>query len=224
MIQIENLYKDINKQEILKDINLDIKKGEVVILKGVSGSGKSTLLSLIAALDKPTKGKVVIDNEPIHKLPDIYLSDFRAQNIGIIFQSFNLIDHFSAKENLLSALIPTTKNLQEAIKKAKKALELAHISHKENSLVKDLSGGEKQRVAIARALVNNPNIIICDEPTASLDKANSLKFLDTINELHKLNKTIIIATHDPIFEQLKTPYRLVEIDSGKIIKEQKENG
>jgi len=224
MIQIENLYKDINKQEILKDINLDIKKGEVVILKGVSGSGKSSLLSLIAALDKPTKGKVVIDNEPIHKLPDIYLSDFRAQNIGIIFQSFNLIEHFSAKENLLSALIPTTKNLQEAIKKAKKALELAHISHKENSLVKDLSGGEKQRVAIARALVNNPNIIICDEPTASLDKANSLKFLDTINELHKLNKTIIIATHDPIFEQLKTPYRLVEIDSGKIIKEQKENG
>ncbi len=97
MIQIENLYKDINKQEILKDINLDIKKGEVVILKGVSGSGKSTLLSLIAALDKPTKGKVVIDNEPIHKLPDIYLSDFRAKNIGIIFQSFNLIEHFSVR-------------------------------------------------------------------------------------------------------------------------------
>jgi putative ABC transport system ATP-binding protein len=216
MIHIEHLYKTINNQTILKDISFDIKEKEVVILKGVSGSGKSTLLSILAALDKPTSGKVLIENEAIHKLPDIYLSEFRAKNIGIVFQHFNLIEHFNAKENLLSALTPTTKNLQEAFKKIDKALKQAHIFHKKDELIKNLSGGEKQRVAIARALVNNPKIIICDEPTASLDSSNAKKFLESVKEFYEMGKTTIIATHDSIFDSLEVPFRVLYMKDGEL--------
>ncbi len=219
MIQIENLYKEINNNKILDNINLNINKGEIVILKGVSGSGKTTLLSIIAALDKPNSGKVLIDKKAIHKLPDIHLSQFRAKHIGIIFQNFNLIENFTPIQNLLSALSITTNNLKDANNKALKALKLAHIDYKKDEIVKHLSGGEKQRVAIARALVNNANIIICDEPTSSLDKENSIKFLNTLKDLNTLNKTIIIATHDSLFDTLDIKYHFISLEDGKIVED-----
>jgi len=220
MIQIENLQKYVNndttKEHILKDINLNIKKGEFVILKGVSGSGKSTLLSIIASLDKPTSGKVLINNLAIHKLPDLHISKFRAQNIGIIFQSFNLIESFTVSQNLLTALAMQNLTKEKAEQKINNALNLANIAHKANTTASLLSGGEKQRCAIARSLVNEPDILICDEPTANLDEKNSLEFIKNITKLNALGKTVIVATHDLLFEQIKTDYRLINISHGCI--------
>ena len=206
MITIENLsksfYHESSESKILTNINLHIKKGECVILKGISGSGKTTLLSIVAGLDKPSSGKVLIDGDPISKLPDLFASELRAKKIGMIFQHFNLFEHLSVLENVTTPLIPLRLPIKEVYQKAQKALKLANIDHKSSLVASRLSGGEKQRTAIARALVANPEIILCDEPTANLDKENSLLFIDTIKELHKMGKTIVIATHDQIFDDL----------------------
>ena len=221
MVAIENLNKfyeiDGQKQYVLNAINLNIQKGECVILKGVSGSGKTTLLSIIAGLDKPSSGKVLVDGEPISKLPDMHLSSFRAQKIGIVFQNFNLLDGVSLADNAMVPLIASGVGLKEAKQKAQDALKLANIEHKANKTPSELSGGEKQRGAIARALVANPNLILCDEPTANLDRANSLSFIQTLKELHNMGKTIIVATHDSLFEELDFEHRVVEISQGSLV-------
>jgi len=221
MIKIENLsksfYNENSETEILKNINLNIKKGELVILKGVSGSGKTTLLSLIAGLDKPSSGKILIDQEPLSKLPDFFASKVRAKKIGIIFQHFNLFEHLSVEENVILPLIPSGLKMKEIEEKAKIAMNLANISHKKALKASHLSGGEKQRTAIARALVANPDIILCDEPTANLDRENSLGFIETIKELHTMNKTIVIATHDPLFENLEFTNRIIPMVDGQIV-------
>ena len=220
MVEIEDLNKyyeiDSKKQYVLDGINLSVQKGECVILKGVSGSGKTTLLSIIAGLDKPSDGKVLVEGEPISKLPDIHLSAFRAQKIGIVFQNFNLLDGVSLLDNAMVPLIASKVALKEAKQKAMAALKLANIEHKASKTPSELSGGEKQRGAIARALVANPNLILCDEPTANLDRANSLGFIQTLKELHKMGKTIIVATHDSLFEELDFEHKVVEISQGTI--------
>ena len=220
MITIENLsksfYHESSESKILTNINLHIKKGECVILKGISGSGKTTLLSIVAGLDKPSSGKVLIDGDPISKLPDLFASELRAKKIGMIFQHFNLFEHLSVLENVTVPLIPFGLTMKEVYKKAEKALKIANIEHKSSLVASRLSGGEKQRTAIARALVANPEIILCDEPTANLDKENSLLFIETIKELHKMGKTIVIATHDPLFEELDFENRVVPMVNGKI--------
>jgi len=220
MITIENLsksfYHESSESKILTNINLHIKKGECVILKGISGSGKTTLLSIVAGLDKPSSGKVLIDGDPISKLPDLFASELRAKKIGMIFQHFNLFEHLSVLENVTVPLIPFGLTMKEVYQKAQKALKLANIEHKSSLVASRLSGGEKQRTAIARALVANPEIILCDEPTANLDKENSLLFIETIKELHKMGKTIVIATHDPLFEELDFENRVVPMVNGKI--------
>ena len=216
MIKLEGVNLILNGEHILKDINLYIKGGKFVLLKGVSGSGKTSLLSIISALQKPTDGKVEVDGKLITKLPDLHLSSFRLNSIGIVFQDFNLIDYLSVEENILSALIPTKISKKEAKAKVEKALNLANISHKAKANIKDLSGGEKQRVAIARALVNDAKILICDEPTANLDTKNSLQFIELLKELNSLGKTIIVATHDSIFEE-NGNFRVVNVRDGEII-------
>lgn len=221
MVLIENLnkyYQSGEKKEIILDnINLHIKKGECIILKGVSGSGKTTLLSIIAGLDKPSSGKVLVEGEPISKLPDIHLSQFRAKKIGIVFQNFNLIDNISLEDNVIVPLIASGVSLSKARAKAKEALEIANIVHKKDKYPHMLSGGEKQRGAIARALVANPKLILCDEPTANLDKKNSLLFIESLKDMHKMGKTIIVATHDSLFESLDFKHRVIEISKGKVV-------
>jgi putative ABC transport system ATP-binding protein len=221
MIKIENLskvfYHEKNETTVLKDINLQIKQGECVVLKGVSGSGKTTLLSLMAGFDKPSFGKVLIDNEAISKLPDLFASELRAKKIGMIFQHFNLFEHLSVKENVTLPLIPYGLNMKEINKKVEIALTLANIAHKKELTASHLSGGEKQRTAISRALVAEPQIILCDEPTANLDKENSLLFINIIESLHKLGKTIVIATHDPLFDNLNFKNRIVPMLDGQIV-------
>ncbi|MBT8348552.1 MAG: ABC transporter ATP-binding protein [Sulfurovum sp.] len=221
MIQIENLYRTFhhgsNEVQVLKEINLNIRQGECVVLKGVSGSGKTTLLSLIAGLDKPSAGKVFIEGEPISKLPDLFASELRAKKIGMIFQHFNLFEHLSVNENVTIPLIPSGLKMKEIHEKVDEALKVANIIHKHETLASRLSGGEKQRTAIARALVADPNIILCDEPTANLDRDNSLLFIDILEKLHRMGKTIVIATHDPLFDSLSFESTIVPMVDGKIV-------
>lgn len=221
MIEIKNLNKifyENSKKEFyaLKDINLEIETSTCVILKGISGSGKSTLLSLIATMEKPTSGEIIIDDESVAKLPDLHSSNFRAKKLGFIFQSYNLFNELSVKDNVSIPLIPLGFSQKEIDEKVLKALEIANISHKKDELVSNLSGGEKQRCAIARAIVNNPDIILCDEPTANLDFDNSIKFIENLKELKNLNKTIIVATHDPIFDNLDFVDKVINIKNGMI--------
>ena len=221
MIKITKLNKIFNentKKEFhaLKDINIEIKTSSCVILKGVSGSGKSTLLSIIGTLLKPTSGDIKIDDESIAKLPDLHASNFRAKKLGFIFQSYNLFNELNVKDNISIPLIPLGYSQKRIDDMSKTALTLANIEHKKDELVYNLSGGEKQRCAIARALVNNPDIILCDEPTANLDHDNSMKFIESLREFKKLNKTIIVATHDPIFEELDFVDEIINIKNGMI--------
>ncbi|ERJ32013.1 ABC transporter ATP-binding protein [Campylobacter concisus] len=201
----------------LKNINLDVNNGELVILKGVSGSGKSTLLSLIALLQKPTSGEILIDGTNIAKLPDAFCSEFRHKRLGLVFQNFNLIEGLSVYENLLApfALTNFKANVREEM--IKKALELANIAHKRDENVSNLSGGERQRCAVARALSMDADIILADEPTANLDRQNSRAFLGLLESFKALKKSVIVATHDSIFDELNATDRVISLQNGEIV-------
>ena len=201
----------------LKNINLDVNNGELVILKGVSGSGKSTLLSLIALLQKPTSGEILIDGTNIAKLPDAFCSELRHKRLGLVFQNFNLIEGLSVYENLLApfALTNFKANVREEM--IKKALNLANISHKRDENVSNLSGGERQRCAVARALSMDADIILADEPTANLDRQNARAFLGLLESFKALKKSVIVATHDSIFDELNATDRVVSLQNGEIV-------
>lgn len=222
MIELIDVVKEYetNAAEIvraLKGINIRINRGELVVLRGASGSGKSTILSLIAALSKPTSGEVIIGKDRISKLSDNFASDYRRNTIGFIFQKYNLIPTLSVKENIVLPLVPINMEAKEIDMKLSLVLKSFHIEHKENQLVKNLSGGEQQRVAIARANINNPQIILADEPTANLDEKLSLAFIEILKELKSQGKTIVIATHDPLFFGLDIVDREIEIYQGSIV-------
>lgn len=222
MIELKNITKiyEVNKNNIvtaLNNINLTIKEGELVVIKGASGSGKSTILSLIAAISKPTSGEVIVGANRVSKLPDNFASDFRRDNIGFVFQKYNLIPTLSAKDNIILPLVPLNLHVKEIEDKLKRVLKMFHIEHKENQLIRNLSGGEQQRVAIARANVNNPKIILADEPTANLDEKLSVHFIEMLKELKRDGKTIIVATHDPLFFDLDIVDRVVEIHQGVLV-------
>ena len=201
----------------LKNINLDVNNGELVILKGVSGSGKSTLLSLIALLQKPTSGEILIDGTNIAKLPDAFCSEFRHKRLGLVFQNFNLIEGLSVYENLLApfALTNFKANVREEM--IKRALELANIAHKRDENVSNLSGGERQRCAVARALSMDADIILADEPTANLDRQNARAFLGLLESFKALKKSVIVATHDSIFDELGATDRTLSLQNGEIV-------
>lgn len=222
MIEIKNLTKiyEVNKNNktiALNNINLRVKKGELIILKGASGSGKSTILSTLAGLSKPSSGEVIINNERVSKLPDNFASIFRRDNIGFIFQKYNLLPNISVKENILIPLIPQNPSSQKVQELLTKVIKKFKIEHKKDDIVKNLSGGEQQRVAIARSQINNPSIILADEPTANLDKDLSLHFIDILKELKQEGKTIIVATHDPLFFDLDFIDRLIEVSNGELL-------
>jgi lipoprotein-releasing system ATP-binding protein lolD len=215
-----SLVYNQNKQNefcALKNINLDINDGELVILKGISGSGKSTLLSLIALLQKPTSGEILIDGTNIAKLPDAFCSELRHKRLGLIFQNFNLIEGLSVYENLLAPFALTNFKANVRDEMIKKALSLANIAHKKDENVSNLSGGERQRCAVARALSMDANIILADEPTANLDRQNARAFLGLLKSFKALKKSVIVATHDSIFDELSATDRVVSLQNGEIV-------
>ena len=213
MIAIKSLTKKFGNEFLFENYTESFQEGELIIIKGKSGSGKSTLLSLIAGLTKPTSGEIVVDSQQISKMPEHFCSAFRRDNIGIIFQKYNLIESLSVRENILLPLVPL--GLQESLmqEQAKKVMQQFEIEHKADELVKKLSGGEQQRVAIARAHIANPKIILADEPTANLDEKLVLSFINILRKMKSQNKTIIVATHDSRFFNLDFVDRIVDFDS-----------
>lgn len=199
ILKVENLEKSYGKGEAkvdaLKNINLSINKGEFVAIVGPSGSGKSTLLHLIGGVDKPTKGKVYINNVDIYSLKEKDLSIFRRRNVGLIYQFYNLIPVLSAKENiLLPAELDNRKIDKEYLDDLLKTLGL---KERENHLPNELSGGQQQRTSIGRALINRPAVILADEPTGNLDSKNSKEVLELLKlSVKKYNQTLIMITHD----------------------------
>ena len=215
MIECKNLSKSFKNTQALLDVNLTFKKGELIVLKGASGSGKSTLLSLVAGLSKPTTGEVIVGGKHISKMVDNFVSLYRRDNIGFIFQKYNLIPTLSVYENIIIPLIPANPDTKESDVKVNELLTMFNMMSKKNELIKNLSGGEQQRVAIARALINNPTIIIADEPTSNLDSKLSLDFIEILKKLKNKDRIIIIATHDPLFFELDFCDKIVEIKDGQ---------
>ena len=199
ILKVENLDKSYGKGEAkvdaLKNINLSINKGEFVAIVGPSGSGKSTLLHLIGGVDKPTSGKVYINNVDIYSLKEKDLSIFRRRNVGLIYQFYNLIPVLSAKENiLLPAELDNRKIDKEYLDDLLKTLGL---KERENHLPNELSGGQQQRTSIGRALINRPAVILADEPTGNLDSKNSKEVLELLKlSVKKYNQSLIMITHD----------------------------
>ncbi len=187
------------KLEVLKDFDLSVKKNEIVLLKGASGCGKSTILSLCAAMQKPNSGKIIVNGESLGELSDRFASMFRLKHIGFIFQKHHLLKAQNTLQNLSIPLLTSTKSLKEIEYIADNLLETFDLKALKYEMIENLSGGEQQRIAIARALMNNPSIILADEPTSNLDKNLSEIFIDTVHLLKEKNKTILIATHDDIF-------------------------
>ena len=214
------VYRVGNREiKALNSVSFQIEKGERVLLKGVSGSGKSTILSLIAGVTKPTSGDIIVNKKRVSKLQDRFSSKFRQETIGFIFQKFNLIPNIPTFDNIVVPIIPLNLDSKEIEKRVKRLLEKFNLEDRRDILVKNLSGGEQQRVAIARALINNPDIIIADEPTANLDRKLSLDFIEILKSLK--DKTVIIATHDPIFFDLDIINRVIEIENGRVRRDEK---
>ncbi len=199
-IEISNLKKSFEHLSgsitLFKNFNLKIKEGELVALVGPSGSGKSSLLYLLALLDKPTNGKIILNNIDTNKLTNIKKDEIRRKNISIIFQDNNLLTDFTAIENVKMPLIIKSESKEIIKKRAEKILKEMKILDRSNHFPNQLSGGEQQRVAIARALISETNIILADEPTGNLDYKTSKEIFSLFLKLKKLKKTIIFATHN----------------------------
>lgn len=218
-IELKGINKSFGENDdkihILHDISLNIKSGETTLLVGPSGCGKTTLISIIGAILEPDTGEVVTLGHQIHKMDSDKKTEFRKNNIGFIFQQFNLITTLTVEENVAIPLLINNEPYDFAIKKAKEILEVMEIGNKGKELPNKLSGGEQQRVAISRALVKDPNLIICDEPTASLDGHTGRKIVELLKKTATApDKAVIIVTHDNrIFEYGDT---MVKMEDGRI--------
>ena len=211
IIEIKNLTKKYDNAFALKNVSLKIKKGEFIMIVGKSGSGKSTLLHILSGIDEPTKGSALINGTNIFELNNKDLAFFRRENIGLVFQSYNLLPALTVKENILLPTYITGRNSD----KLKDIVNILSLEDKLDSMPNELSGGGKQRVAIARALINDPKIILADEPTGNLDSKSSIEIMEYLKKCNKQGKTIIMVTHDN--ELLKYATRIIRIVDGKIV-------
>ena len=197
MIDIKGITKSFGNLQVLKGIDLHIDKGEVVSIVGPSGAGKTTLLQIIGTLDKPDKGSVMIDNTDVSQLSEKRLADFRNQHIGFVFQFHQLLPEFTALENIMIPAFIAGKSRHEARERAEELLAFMDLSDRASHKPNELSGGEKQRIAVARALVNNPAVILADEPSGSLDSKNKTDLHRLFFDLRdKFGQTFVIVTHD----------------------------
>ena len=215
IIRVEQIYKSFGALQVLKGINLEVRKGEIISIVGPSGAGKTTLLMIMGTLEKADSGKVWIDETDLSRLSEKKLSDFRNQNIGFVFQFHQLLPEFTALENvMIPALIGNAKR-SEAEKNAKELLSLMRLTDRLEHKPAQLSGGEKQRVAVARALINRPRVVFADEPSGSLDSDNKAELHTLFFQLRdKLDQTFVIVTHD---EQLASiTDRTIHLIDGQI--------
>ena len=194
LIKINNLNKEFGKVKALNNINLSVYEGEWLAIMGPSGSGKSTLLNILSLMDTPSSGEYILDNENLEQMDEEQKITLRREKIGLVFQQFHLIPYLSALENvMLSQYYHSSVDEEDA----KMVLEKVGLSHRLTHLPSQLSGGEQQRVCIARALINNPELLLADEPTGNLDEANEQIVLQTLQKLKNEGKTIVLITHNP---------------------------
>jgi len=219
LIELKDIKKTylVGRSEypVLKGIDLEIEEGEFVALMGPSGSGKSTLLNIIGCLDRPTSGRFVLQGKDISRTSDQELARIRREELGFIFQTFNLIARISVQQNVEIPLMLRGISRRERRERATKLLESLNVAHRAEFGPQNISGGERQRVAIARALANDPRIIIADEPTGNLDLKNSSEVMKILNRLHEEGRTIIMVTHNP--EITGNCSRVIRLRDGRIM-------
>ncbi len=217
-VNLTKIYKnDAVKTIALKDVSLEIKKGEFIAIMGPSGSGKSTLMHLLGALDTPTSGAYFLEGKDVSKLSDDELSEIRNKNIGFVFQAFNLLPRVTALKNIMIPLVYAGVEKKERIRRAKKALSLVGLEDKLSNRPNQLSGGEIQRVAIARALITNPSVIFADEPTGNLDTKSGEEIMEILQDLNKSGHTIVLVTHE--IQIAKFAKRAIYLRDGKVVKD-----
>ena len=221
MIELSNIKKAFNQGKpneywALNGIDLNLEAGKVTAFRGPSGSGKTTLLTLVGCLSRPTSGRVRFRGEDISGLPERFLTEIRRQSFGFIFQQFNLIKGLSALENVILPGFPTGRPRAELVTSASQLFAQLKLEHRLHAKVEWLSGGEQQRVAIARALINNPQVIIADEPTANLDTALSREFMAILEGFTAAGKTVLLTSHDPLVVESSAVHRVVGMRDGKL--------
>lgn len=222
MIELQQIRKIFNagkpnEHVAVDDVSLTIEAGKVTVLRGPSGSGKTTLLSMLGCMARPTSGRIMLLGREVTSLPERFLTEIRRKTFGFIFQQYNLIQGISVIENVMLPAYPIGESFHPLKRRAEKLLHLFNLHHKAAAKVEWLSGGEAQRTAIARALVNNPGVIIADEPTAHLDTKLSRELMNIVNNFKAEGKTILIASHDPIVHDSPVVDRVVDMRDGKII-------
>ena len=221
MITLDSVNKWYNRAAVnavhaLKDISLQVADNQVVCIQGPSGSGKSTLLSILGCLFVPTSGKATINGKPLSRLPDRFLTLYRRETIGFIFQRFHLVPGLSVTANITLPLLPLGIALPEREQRAQLLMEKLSLSHRKHFDISNISGGELQRTAIARALINDPPIVVADEPTAHLDEQLSYDFMSIIGDLKADGRTIVIASHDPLVGDHRIVDRGLLIRDGRL--------
>ena len=222
IIQLENIEKDYYLGTIvvraLRSITIDIKRNEYVAIMGPSGSGKSTLMNLIGCLDTPTNGKYILNGTDVSQMEDNQLAEIRNQEIGFIFQTFNLLPRYTALENVMLPMVYAGVGKQARTERAKEVIESVSLTDRMDHKPNELSGGQRQRVAVARALVNNPSIILADEPTGNLDSKTSLDIMRLLDEIHADGNTIILVTHEE--EIAQHAHRIIRLIDGEVARDE----
>lgn len=223
IIHLENIRKSYymgkNELNVLKGISLDIFKNEYVALMGPSGSGKSTLMNILGCLDTPTAGKYILNGHDVSEMEDNSLAEIRNKEIGFVFQQFNLLPRLTAQENVALPLVYAGMSRKARNEKAMHVLELVSLTDRSQHKPNELSGGQCQRVAIARALVNNPSIILADEPTGNLDSKTSQEIMEIFGDIHSRGNTVVLVTHEE--DIANHAHRVVRLRDGMIESDRK---